>query len=98
MATKILGIKFQVAEVKEAQARLDNLRHKLNDSLQANKQAVKESVRLNKVIGNAQSGNIKNPLKIVITCGLNEEIASEFGLLCDDLSSKGYRMIKSKGN
>ena len=40
---KTLGIKFQVAGVKEAQAGLDSLRHKLNASLRANKQAVKES-------------------------------------------------------
>ena len=48
--TKTLGVKFQIAGVKEAQAGLDNLRKNLNASLHANKQAVNQSLGLNKTV------------------------------------------------
>lgn len=58
MVTKTLGIKFQVAGVKEATAGLDNLRNNLNASLQQNKQAVRKSLRLgdrvNSIVPNGQ--------------------------------------------
>ncbi len=49
-STKTLGVKFQIAGVKEAQAGLDNLRKNLNASLRANKQAVNQSLGLNKTV------------------------------------------------
>jgi tape measure domain-containing protein len=42
---KTLGIKFQVAGVKEAQAALNGYKTSLNQSLQQNKQAVEQSVK-----------------------------------------------------
>ncbi|MEM7756560.1 MAG: peptidoglycan DD-metalloendopeptidase family protein [Cyanobacteria bacterium P01_A01_bin.40] len=47
---KTLGVKFQVAGVKEAQAGLNNLRKNLNSSLKQNKQAVKQSIGLNQTV------------------------------------------------
>ena len=46
MATKTLGIKFEIAGVKEAQAGLDNLRKNLNASIIENKTAVKENLSI----------------------------------------------------
>lgn len=53
MATKTLGVKFQIAGVKEAQAGLNNLRNSLNQSWQRNKQAVDDSLKLNNKVNNA---------------------------------------------
>ena len=44
---KTLGVKFQVAGVKEAQASLNSLKTSLNQSLQQNKQAVNNAISLN---------------------------------------------------
>lgn len=50
MATKTLGIKFEIAGVKEAQAGLKNLRNNLNASLKQNKEAINNAVKLNNII------------------------------------------------
>ena len=50
MATKTLGVKFQVAGVKEAQAELNNLRSSLNRSYEESKQTAVKSLKLNKRI------------------------------------------------
>lgn len=45
-STKTLGVKFEIAGVKEATAGLNNFRNNLNQSVRRNKQAVNESLKL----------------------------------------------------
>jgi hypothetical protein len=57
MATRTLGIKFEVAGIKEAKSALNNYKNSLNESLQQNKQAVQQS------LNNANKLSVRNSVK-----------------------------------
>ncbi|MDJ0903722.1 MAG: tape measure protein [Xenococcus sp. MO_188.B8] len=62
MATKTLGVKFQVAGVKEAQASLNKLRNSLNQSLKNNKEAVATSLKLSERLKNSFNFRRSSPI------------------------------------
>ena len=71
MATKTLGIKFEVAGVREAQVSLDNFKNSLERSLQQNKKAVRETAKLSNI--DTRSNN--NPPQLKIVSSISQELS-----------------------
>lgn len=89
MAAKTLGIKFQVAGVKEAQASINSLRNNLNASLQQSKQTINTVASLDKTVGSKTS----NPTVELIS-NVSQEL-SDWGDLFTKQLEKSLSASKS---